>query len=63
MPSNNYKDHFVAEGRHKNFRVIIDCISYTTACRAARQILNDNPEMATANIKNRKGEVIKVVKR
>ena len=58
-----YEKFYVAVG--KTERKTVTMIEYTmeNAERAVREIMKCNPDIRTVAIENRKGEVIKVIKR
>lgn len=56
-------DKYFVEGKYRNMTVTIHTTSYAAAVRGAHQILAVNDGIQTVAIKDRKGEIIKVVKR
>lgn len=54
---------FVAHGKTGRKSVMITAYSFDTAVRAAHQILNENREMESVAVKDRKGNVLRVVRR
>lgn len=55
-------DKYFVEGKYKNMTVTIHATSYAAAVRGAHQILAVNDGIKTVAIKDRKGEIIRVVK-
>lgn len=58
-----YEKFYIAHGKGGRKSVQITTFTMESAERSARQILNENSEINTVAIKNRKGDVIKVIKR
>lgn len=54
---------YIAEGRYKNLTVTVRTNTYEGAIRAAKQIIKHNDAIDSACVKDRKGEVLKVVGR
>lgn len=57
------KNEYIAEGKYRNLTVTVRCTTYGTAVRAAKQIIAHNDMIDTACVKDRKGNVLKVIGR
>lgn len=58
-----YEKFYIAHGKGGRKSVMITAYSFNTAVRAAHQILNENSEINSVAIKDRKGNVLRVIKR
>lgn len=54
---------YVAEGKYRNLTVTVRCTTFASAVRAAKQIISHNDVIDTACVRDRKGNVLKVVSR
>lgn len=52
---------YIAEGRYRNLTVTVRTHTYEGAIRAAKHIIKDNDAITSAVVRDRKGEVLKVV--
>ena len=57
------EDRYVAEGKYRNLTVTIRCTTYASAVRAAKQIIAHNEMIESACVRDRKGNVLKVVEK
>lgn len=55
--------NFTAVGNYRNLTVTVKCSTFESAMRACRQILSHNDVIESARIEDRKGNVLKVIKR
>lgn len=54
---------YIAEGRYRNLTVTVKTSTFASALRAAKQIIKENKQIDSACVKDRKGEVLKVIGR
>ena len=52
---------YTAEGKYRNLTVTVQCRTYETALRAAKNIIKENEKITTAVVKDRKGNTLKVI--
>lgn len=54
---------YIAEGRYRNLTVTIKTNTFASAIRAAKHIVKENDAITSAVVRDRKGDVLKVVGR
>lgn len=56
-------DEYTVRGESQRLKILITAPTYTNAIRAGKTILLKFPEVGTVNVKNRKGELLKVIRK
>ena len=56
-------DEYSVLGESDRLKILITAPTYSNAIRAGKTILLKFPEVGTVNVKNRKGELLKVIRK
>lgn len=56
-------DEYFVRGEHGKLKVAVTTTTYDSAIRAGKAVLKSFPECGTVSVSDRKGNVLKVVKR